>query len=137
MVERKNISDGTSWEPLIGYSRAVKIDNQIYISSTAAIDKEGQIVGGNSAYEQTRYIIERIKSVLKEAGASLEDVVRTRMYVRNIGQWKEYARAHREAFQDIRPANTFIEISSSVDPRMLVEIEAEAVISNSGKLEKQ
>ena len=128
MAKRENISDGTPWEPLIGYSRAVKVDNHIYVSSTTAIDDDGNIVGADNPYQQTKYIIERIKSLLVEAGAGLENVVRTRIYVRDITQWKEYARAHREAFEVIRPANTFVEVSSSIDPRMLVEIEAEAII---------
>ena len=128
MTKRENISDGTPWEPLIGYSRAVKVDNHVYVSSTTAIDDEGNIIGADNPYQQTKYVIERIKGILAKAGASLENIVRTRVYVRDITHWKEYAKAHREAFESIRPANTFVEISSSVDPRMLVEIEAEAVI---------
>lgn len=127
MAKRENITDGTPWEPLVGYSRAVKVGNHLFISSTTAIDKLGNIIGEGDCYKQTKFIIERIKTILTEAGMSLENVVRTRVYVRDISRWKEYAKAHREAFENIRPANTFVEIASSVDPRMLVEIEAEAI----------
>ena len=128
VMKRENISSGTPWEPLLGYSRAVRMGNVVYVSGTTAIDVEGNVLGEGSAYYQTKRAIEIIKESLEKAGASLSDVVRTRMFVTDISRWKEYGQAHREAFEKIRPANTLVEVKSLVDPRMLIEIEAEAVM---------
>jgi enamine deaminase RidA (YjgF/YER057c/UK114 family) len=119
----------TKWEDLLGYSRAVRTGNIIKVSGTAAIDNESNIIGVNNAYEQTKYIIEKIGSALKEAGGSLDDIIRNTVYVTNISNFSEIARAHGEFFGSIKPALTFIEISRFIDPDILVEIESEAVIS--------
>jgi len=132
-VKRENISSGTPWEPLVGYSRAVKAGNFIYVSGTASVDTEGNIIGLNDPYIQTKTVINLIRNSLEKAGANLSDVVRTRMFVSDISRWKEYAEAHREAFKKIRPANTFIEVARLLDRRMLIEMEAEAVITESQK----
>jgi enamine deaminase RidA (YjgF/YER057c/UK114 family) len=127
---RQHISTGTPWEKAVGYSRAVRVGGHIFVSGTVAADEHGQIVGAGDAYAQTRYIIEKIGKALEQAGASLQDVVRTRVFVTDIGsQWEAVARAHGEFFGDIRPASTMVEISRLVSPEMVVEIEAEAVVS--------
>jgi enamine deaminase RidA (YjgF/YER057c/UK114 family) len=126
---RQLISTGTPWEKAVGYSRAVRVGGHIFVSGTVAADEHGQIVGAGDAYAQTCYIIEKIGRALEEAGASLQDIVRTRVFVTDIGsQWEAVARAHGEFFGDIRPASTMIEISRLVSPEMVVEIEAEAVV---------
>jgi len=127
-VKRENISSGTPWEPLVGYSRAVKAGNFIYVSGTASVDTEGNIIGLNDPYIQTKTVISLIRKSLEKAGAELSDVVRTRMFVSDMSRWKEYAEAHREAFKKIRPATTFIEVARLLDKRMLIEMEAEAII---------
>ncbi len=128
MTERLNISSGTSWEKLAGYSRAVRIGNLVHVSGTTATDDAGNVVGINDPYTQTSYIIKKIERALIEAGAVLTDVIRTRIYVTDANQWEAVARAHGEFFGQIRPANTLIEVSALIGEGYLVEIEAEAVI---------
>jgi enamine deaminase RidA (YjgF/YER057c/UK114 family) len=127
-VQRRNVSSGTPWEALAGYSRAVRLGNSVWVSGTTASDARGDLQGGDDAYAQARYILDKIKVALAEAGASLTDVVRTRVYVSRLEDWREVARAHGEVFGDIRPANTLVQVAGLVDGR-LVEIEADAVIA--------
>lgn len=124
--DRQNISSGTKWEDVVGYSRAVRAGSRIYLTGTTATDEKGEIVGVNDAYAQTVQIIGNIERALKQAGATLENVVRTRMFVTDISRWQEYGRAHREFFGRIRPCATMIEVCALIDPRMLIEIEVEA-----------
>jgi len=128
-MERKRISSGTKWEPVVGYSRAVKAGNHIYVSGTTATDENGNIAGKGDPYLQTVRTIQNIEKALKNAGSGLQDVVRTRIYVTDIEQWEEIGKAHREYFGDIRPATTMIEAHRLIDPDMIVEIEAVAVLS--------
>ncbi|MDY7004309.1 MAG: RidA family protein [Cyanobacteriota bacterium] len=125
---RKNILTNTPWETIVGYSRAVKIGNFIYISGTTATDKTGQIISTNP-YEQTVQIIQNIETALQTVGASLKDVVRTRIYVTNIEDWEQIGKAHSTFFGEIKPASTMVEVKRLVSPKMLVEIEADAYIS--------
>lgn len=124
--DRQNISSGAKWEDVVGYSRAVRVGSRIYLTGTTAIDERNELVGIGDAYAQTVQVIRNIERALKQAGATLENVVRTRMFVTDIRRWEEYGRAHREFFGGIRPCATMIEVRALIDPEMLIEIEAEA-----------
>ena len=128
-MERINYSSGAKWEDIVGYSRAVKIGNTIEVTGTVAVDANNELVGKNDAYAQTRFIIEKIEAVLKRAGASLSDVVRTRMFVTDISRWEEYCRAHGEFFSTIKPCTSMIEVKGLIDPEYLIEIEATAILN--------
>jgi len=127
---RVNYSSGAKWEDIAGYSRAVKVGNTIEVTGTVAVDKDNQLVGGNDAYEQTKFIIQKIEGVLKQAGAELKDVVRTRMFVTDISRWEEYSKAHGEFFKEIKPCTTMVEVSKLIGPDYLIEIEATAILEN-------
>ncbi len=129
-MERTNVSSGTPWEALAGYSRAVRVGNFVWVAGTTASDAQGMLQGGDTAYGQARYIFEKISGALGEAGASLQDVVRTRVFVARLEDWQAVARAHGEVFGAIRPANTLVQVAGLIEGR-LVEIEADAVISAS------
>ena len=127
-MERTNYSSNAKWENIVGYSRAVKVGNIIEVTGSVAIDANGNLVGGNSAYEQTKFIIQKIEAVLQQAGATLNDVVRTRMFVTNISLWEDYGRAHGEFFREIKPCTSMIEVSKLISPEYLIEIEATAIL---------
>ncbi|GMQ82074.1 MAG: RidA family protein [Rhodothermia bacterium] len=125
-MDKLRYDSGTKWESIVGYSRAVRVGNHIYVSGTTATDEDGEIVGKGNAYEQTHQILSNIEAGLKQVDAALSDVVRTRIYVTNIEDWKDVGRAHGQVFDEIRPATTLVEVSRLVEPEIIVEIEAEA-----------
>ncbi len=127
---RKNIKSGAPWEPLVGYSRAVRVGNFVAVSGTAAVGDDGEVIGAGDVYVQAQHCIQVIRAALEQAGGGLEHVVRTRIFVTNIELWSEIARAHQEAFAEIAPATSMVEVTRLIDPEMLVEIEADAIVDD-------
>jgi enamine deaminase RidA (YjgF/YER057c/UK114 family) len=130
MTTRLTISSGTRWEEVAGYSRAVRVGKVVEVAGTTAVNENNQVVGANDPYQQTRFILAKIEKALASAGASMKDVVRTRMFVIDISGWEEIARAHGEVFQEIKPASTMVEVNRLISPELLVEIEATAIIND-------
>jgi len=129
MQIKKQFSSGTQWEDFVGYSRAIRNDHLVEVSGTVSVDDNGRVVGKNDAYEQTRYVLTKIKTALEQVGASLEDVVRTRMYVTDINNWQAIGKAHGEFFRDIKPSSTMVEISRLIGLDFLIEIEVSAIVN--------
>ena len=128
-MKREVFSSGSPWEPVVGYARAVRVGAAVWIAGTTASDAEGNVIGEGDPYAQTKYALAKIERALTEAGAAMRHVVRTRMFVTDIARWEEYGRAHGELFRDIRPAATMVEVRALIDPRMLVEIEVDAIVA--------
>lgn len=128
-MQRTNYSSGSKWEDIVGYSRAVKVGNTIEVTGTVASGENGIVVGKGDPYIQTKYIYQKIEKVLQQAGATMKDVVRVRMFVTDISQWQEYGKAHSEFFKDIKPCNTMVEVSALIEPDYMIEIEATAIIT--------
>lgn len=128
-MKRTNYTTGAKWEDVVGYCRAVKIGNTIEVSGTVAVDENNNLIGKDNAYEQARYILQKISGVLKDAGASLNNVVRTRMFVTDIARWEEYGKAHGEFFSSIKPCTSMVEVKSLIAPEYLIEIEVTAIVS--------
>lgn len=129
MQKRMNISSGAKWEDIVGYSRAVRVGNTVEVAGTTAVDEQGNVVGLNDAYEQTRFILAKIEKALTAADSSLKDIVRTRMFVTDISKWEEIGKAHGEVFRTIKPAASMIEVKGLISPELLVEIEVTAILS--------
>jgi enamine deaminase RidA (YjgF/YER057c/UK114 family) len=128
-MQRQLFATNTEWEPFVGYSRAVRVGDHVFVSGTTATDASGAIVAPNEAYAQAIQVLENLKRALENAGASMADVVRTRMFVTDISQWREFGRAHGEYFRDIRPVTSMVEVKSLIDPFMMIEIEADALVA--------
>ena len=128
MSLRTNFSSGSKWEDIVGYSRAVKVGNVVEVTGTVASGDDGNVVGKDDAYAQTKYVYQKMEKVLQQAGAEMKDVVRVRMFVTDISRWQEYGRAHSEFFKEIKPCNTMVEVRALIEPDYLIEIEATAII---------